>query len=95
MLWRVLVAATLANEVLRLDVVGLPGAAYAQRYGPGAVLLCAIVQQHVLRTETYIAVKYGATPNPPGISSGLQREAPPRIVQSGYRTMFRSGSFPS
>ena len=37
----------------------------------------------------------GATPNPPGISSGLQREAPPRMSRRGYRTMFRSESFPS
>ena len=27
----------------------------------------------------------GATPNPPGIPSGLPREAPPRIAQRGYR----------
>ena len=33
--------------------------------------------------------------NPPGISSGLQREAPPRMSRRGYRTMFRSESFPS
>ena len=37
----------------------------------------------------------GATPNPPGISSGPQKEAPPRMSRRGCRTILRSESFPS
>ena len=54
-LWWVLVAATLADEVVRLDIVGLPGAANAQRLGPSAVLLGAIVQQHILHLDLAVS----------------------------------------
>ena len=33
--------------------------------------------------------------NPPGISNGLQREAPPRMSRGGVGTLFKSESFPS
>ena len=52
----------------------------------------AHIRPVVATAETPMA---GATPNPPGISSGLQREAPPRMSRRGYGTMFRSESFPS
>ena len=55
MLRGVLVAAALSDEVLGLDVVGLPGAAIAQSPGPSAILLGAIVQQHILRPSTAVS----------------------------------------
>ncbi len=46
----VLVAAPLAHEVVGLGVVGLAGAAVAQRRGPAAVLGGAVVLEHVLHS---------------------------------------------
>lgn len=37
----------------------------------------------------------GATSNPPGILSGLQKEASPCMSRRGYGTKFWSESFPS
>ena len=50
---------------------------------------------HIQPVATHETPMTGATPNPPEDSSGLQREAPPRMSRMGYRTMFRSESFPS
>jgi hypothetical protein len=51
-LWRVLVAATLAHEVARLNIVGLPRAAHSEGHGLAAILLGSIVQQHILRRNS-------------------------------------------